>query len=180
MPHSPQRLTGLVGNTFILGIPDNNARMAPSLAHPLGIFRNDFFAYGIFRCFTEQPDGKLILNQKALFIRDFVPNLRRKTDTVANRIPVHTLKLAMKPANPFFSPGLVTPLGILKKSIRADISPPHKIGLAVQNSPTTFLIKTKRPHSESSLYSIGADIQFHLIQERLLRRPEFIITHRKL
>ncbi|MBA7709388.1 hypothetical protein ES703_118305 [subsurface metagenome] len=62
MPYRGNSLTGLLGNALILGVPDNNARMIPSLAHPLGIFRNDFFAYGIFRCFTKQPDRKLILN----------------------------------------------------------------------------------------------------------------------
>ena len=178
MPHRLESFAGFVRDAFILGVPDDHARMVPALAHPFGILRNDLFADGLLRRVTEQPDGKFILNQEALFVGDVVPNLRRKTDAISNRIPMHTFEFPVQPSHPFGPPGFVAPPGVLEEAIDTHIRAPHKIRLAVQNGPPGFAVESKRAHPESRSRVIARRPKLQFVKKRILRGPQMTIRNR--
>src|SRR3990172_8118438 len=105
-PNRSDGLARLPGDTLILSVPDYDAGVVPSLAHPFDIFGDDLFGLWILRRLVQQPNGKLILNQKAFLIGDFIPKLRRKAYAVANRVPVHGLELSVQLSHPFPFPSL--------------------------------------------------------------------------
>ncbi len=63
------------------------------------------------------PDGKLIINQNSLLVRNAIPHFRRQADGVTQRIPMHLLEALMQQPHPILLPGQIAPLRVFKEPI---------------------------------------------------------------
>ena len=172
MPHRLQGLAGLGRLALVLRVPDDHARMVPPLAHPLGVLGDDLLGLRVLRRLAQQPDGELVLDQEAHLVGDVVPQLRRKADAVADRVPVHALELLVEPPDPLRPPGLVAPLGVLEEAVGTDVGAAHEVRLAVEDRPCRSPGRTGTTACRSASRPCRRRCSTELVEERVLRRPE--------
>ena len=77
------------------------------------------------------PDGELVLDEDADLVGGVVPGLRRKTDAIAQAVPMHFLDPLVQQANPSLAPGQIAAFGVLEKPVEREVAAAHEIGLSV-------------------------------------------------
>ena len=153
--------------------------MVPPFLHPFGVLLDQLVALQLRWPLVPLPDGEFILNEHAFLIRDAIPRLRRETDAVTQRVPMHPLERPMQAPHPILPPGAVGALRVFEEPVQRHVATAQEIRAAIQHRAARLMVEAKLPHAKTSAQGVRAGARFQLVQEGILWRPQPAMANRE-